>query len=172
MNYPFTNEFFKPDRRGCRSCYRKKTKEWVEANKDNRQKYYKQYCEDKKEEINKVKREYKSNRKKVDILYKTTTSIRNLISWSLKKKNFSKKSKTYEILGCTFEEFKNHIEKQFLPWMNWNNYGLYNGEFNFGWDLDHTIPIKSAKTEEEVIKLNHYTNFQPLCSKTNRDIKR
>ena len=56
--------------------------------------------------------------------------------------------------------------------MNWNNYGIYNGEFNYGWDLNHIIPISSAKSEEEIIKLNHYTNLQPLCSKTNRDIKR
>lgn len=32
-------------------------------------------------------------------------------------------------------------------------------------------PISSAKTEEEAIKLCHYTNFQPLCSYTNRYIK-
>lgn len=56
--------------------------------------------------------------------------------------------------------------------MDFNNYGLYNGEFNYGWDLDHIIPISSAKTEDDLIKLNHYTNFQPLCSKINREIKR
>jgi hypothetical protein len=87
------------------------------------------------------------------------------------RKGFSKKSKTFEILGCTFEEFKIHIEKQFKPWMNWENRGKYNGKINFGWDLDHIIPIYKAKTEEEIFHLNHYTNFQPLCSKINRDIK-
>lgn len=56
--------------------------------------------------------------------------------------------------------------------MTWNNYGLYNSEFNYGWDIDHIIPLSSAKNEEEVLKLNHYTNLQPLCSKINRDIKK
>jgi len=56
--------------------------------------------------------------------------------------------------------------------MNWDNHGKYNGEFNFGWDLDHIIPISSAITEQEVIKLNHFTNLQPLCSKINRYIKK
>jgi len=32
--------------------------------------------------------------------------------------------------------------------------------------------MKKYNTEEDVIKLNHYTNLQPLCSKINRDIKR
>lgn len=56
--------------------------------------------------------------------------------------------------------------------MTWENKGLYNGELNHGWDIDHIIPTSSAKTEEEVVKLNHYTNLQPLCSKINRDIKK
>ena len=56
--------------------------------------------------------------------------------------------------------------------MTWDNYGKYNGCINFGWDIDHIIPISSAKTEEEVYKLNHFSNFQPLCSKVNRDIKK
>jgi HNH endonuclease len=55
--------------------------------------------------------------------------------------------------------------------MNWENRGLYNGDFNYGWDIDHIIPISSAKTEEEIYKLNHFTNLQPLCSKYNRDLK-
>jgi len=56
--------------------------------------------------------------------------------------------------------------------MNWDNHGLYNGKFNYGWDIDHIIPISSGKTEEDIFRLNHYTNLQPLCSKVNRDIKK
>ena len=55
--------------------------------------------------------------------------------------------------------------------MTWNNRGNWNGiptEINTAWDLDHIIPLSTAKTEEDVIRLNHYTNLQPLCSYTNR----
>ena len=38
--------------------------------------------------------------------------------------------------------------------MSWSNHGK--------WHLDHIIPISSARTKEEAIKLNHYSNFQPL----------
>jgi hypothetical protein len=85
---------------------------------------------------------------------------------------FTKKTRTYEILGCSFEEFKSHLESKFELWMNWENRGLYNGEVNYGWDLDHIIPISSAETEEDIIKLNHYTNLRPLCSYVNRVIKK
>lgn len=57
--------------------------------------------------------------------------------------------------------------------MNWDNYGKYKkNEFNYGWDIDHKIPLSTANTIEEIIKLNHYTNLKPLCSKINRDIKK
>lgn len=133
------------------------------------------------EEYNKKTRKIQSanmlNRLHTDNLFKLSFSLRQLIYNSLKKKkrNNIKKSKTYNILGCSFEEFKLYLESKFEPWMNWDNYGNQNGiakEPNFSWDIDHIVPIKSAKTEEEVIKLNHYTNLQPLCSYINRWIKR
>jgi len=85
---------------------------------------------------------------------------------------YKKESNTYNILGCSYEQFILHIESKFEPWMNWDNYGLYNGEFNYGWDIDHIIPVSSVRTEEDIINVNHYTNLQPLCSKINREIKK
>ena len=95
-----------------------------------------------------------------------------LIRDSFRYKGYKKNSKTATILGCTFEQLKTHLEGEFKDWMNWDNHGLYNGELNYGWDIDHIIPLATAKNEGELIKLNHYTNLQPLCSKINRDIKR
>jgi hypothetical protein len=91
---------------------------------------------------------------------------------AFKKSNNKKLSKTSEILGCSLDEFKNYIETKFELWMNWSNFGMKKDELNRSWELDHIIPLVTAKTEEEVIKLNHYTNFQPLCSKINRGVKR
>jgi len=121
--------------------------------------------------LNERQRIYKANRKIVDPLYKLSLNIRSLIIINIKKQGYSKKSKTHEILGCSFEEFKLYLESKFEPWMNWDNHGKYNGEFNYGWDIDHIIPLSSAKTKEEILKLSHYTNLQPLCSYTNRYIK-
>jgi hypothetical protein len=90
----------------------------------------------------------------------------------LKSKGYKKSLKTIEILGCSFDELKIYLESKFEDWMTWENKGLYDGEFNYGWDIDHIIPLSSAQTEEDVIKLNHFTNLQPLCSKVNRDIKK
>ena len=80
--------------------------------------------------------------------------------------------RTHELLGCSLEEFKVYLESKFEPWMSWGNYGKYNGEYEYGWDIDHIIPVSSAQTEDDIIRLNHFTNLQPLCSKFNRVIKR
>jgi hypothetical protein len=113
------------------------------------------------------------NKRSFDLLFKLKYNLRALIGQSIKRKGYTKRSRTYQILGCTFDEFKTYIESQWESWMNWNNYGKYEvGKYNVGWDFDHIVPTSSAKTEDELIKLNHYTNIKPLCSKVNRDIKK
>ena len=79
----------------------------------------------------------------------------------LKENNLNKKYKVINIIGCDLITLKEHIEKQFKDGMNWENYGL------FGWHIDHIIPLSSAKTEEELYKLCHYTNLQPLWAEEN-----
>lgn len=110
-----------------------------------------------------------------DPLFKIKKNIRSLISNSIRNKGYKKNTKTEHILDCTFEEFKEHIEKQFESWMNWDNYGNPKDKIfepNKTWDIDHIIPVSNGLTEQELIKLNHYTNLKPLCSYYNRWIKR
>ena len=150
-----------------------KKKEYTNKSKESKKKYNKEYYENNTEKIKKDVTKYVLSKLKTDSLFKLKENTRRMIGKSLKRNGYTKQSRTYEILGCTFDEFKTYIEAQFEDWMDWGNYGLYEkGKFNIGWDIDHIIPTSSAKTEEEIIKLNHYTNLQPLCSKINRDIKR
>lgn len=152
---------------------KEKRKEYRQKNKDKRIEYIKKYIEENYDKYIESQKRYKKKRLQSDPLFKLTDNIRVLVFNSFTVKNRRKKSKTTDILGCTFEEFKQHIESQFEPWMNWNNRGGRDvmGP-NMTWDIDHIIPVSSAITEEELIKLNHYTNFQPLCSYQNRFIKK
>jgi hypothetical protein len=112
------------------------------------------------------------NKRKSDSKFKLIQNIRANIRKKIKKYGYTKKSRTYEILGCSYEDFKKYLESKFQDWMTWDNRGLYNGTECYGWDIDHIVPVSTAKTEEDVIRLNHYLNLQPLCSKINRDIKK
>lgn len=92
-------------------------------------------------------------------MFSMKVRLRNLIRNSFRKQGYSKKSKTNSILGITFEEFKIYFESKFIDNMSWDNMGE--------WHIDHIIPLSSAKSEEEMIKLCHYTNLQPLWGKDN-----
>lgn len=127
-----------------------KFKEYYLNNFEKSKEYYKKYnLENKDKRNNNVK-----HRKLIDPLFKLRCNISTLINISIKNNGYTKKSKSYKILGCSYEEFKEHLEKQFVKGMNWNNAGE--------WHLDHIYPVSLAKDEEELIRLNHYTNFQPL----------
>ena len=149
-----------------------RSKKYGEENKENIKEYQKKYREENKEYNKEYMKEYENFRRKNDPLYKLSKNIRNLIYNYLKNNGYTKKSRSYEILGCSFEDFKKHIESQFEDWMNWDNYGLYNGEECYGWDYDHIIPLSSCECEDDIYRLNHYSNFQPLCSYINRYVKK
>jgi hypothetical protein len=147
-------------------------KSYHEKNKEVLKELSIEYRKENKERIKKYSNNYIMNRLKSDNLFKLSHYTRSMIRKSFKRNGYSKSSKTQEILGCSFEDFKTYLESKFEDWMTWENKGKYNKQFNYGWDIDHIIPSSSAKSEDEVIRLNHYTNLQPLCSKINRDIKR
>ena len=139
-------------------------KEWLKKNPE----YYKKYAETYK----KIRNEKTKEREKNDPIFNLRCYMNRMVNNSLKKNGFTKKSKTHEILGCSYEEFKQYIESQWEPWMTWDNRGLYNGQPDYGWDIDHIIPQSKAMSEDELIKLNHYKNLKPLCGYINRVIKR
>lgn len=178
---------------------------WIKLNKTDKEKERKKtFNENNKEKVKLSKqkwekenpnyrKEYRKNNKPMrnlktrerilkDPLFKLKHAIRVCIRQALKNNGYVKKSRTHDILGCTYEAFLLQIETQWsLPqnlnknsevWMNWQNHGLYNGELDYGWDIDHIIPLASAISENDVLNLNKYTNLQPLCSYINRVIKR
>jgi hypothetical protein len=151
-----------------------RSKKWREENKEKLKEYHKKWREDNKEKIReKKKKYYEENKEKIrEREKKYRKNKRNSLRKAIKLIDGYKSKRTEEILGCSFKELKQHIESQWEDWMTWDNYGLYNGELNHGWDIDHIEPLSLCESEEDVYKLNHYTNLQPLCSYTNRYIKR
>lgn len=125
-----------------RNSYRKRNKKWEEKNIDKRREY---------------KNNYSTQRLKTDILFKLRRNVRIRINKFIKNKSKS----TELIVGLPFIELKLFLEQQFIKGMSWDNYG--------DWHIDHIIPLSSAKNEEEIYKLCHYTNLQPLWAEDNRN---
>jgi uncharacterized protein YbcC (UPF0753/DUF2309 family) len=142
-----------------------KRKEYYCNNRDSKLEYQKEYVASNKDRVSEYKIEYQRNRRKTDPMFKLKHTISNSIRKSLKVKGVSKSKKTIDILGCDIEFLKLYLESLFSGEMSWENYGII-------WDIDHIIPLSSAITQDDLIRLNHYTNLQPLDSFINRNIKR
>lgn len=126
---------------------------WAEKNIDKTKNYKKNYVEKNRDLINKRM----SGRKKNEPILK----LKMLYRSKLNKILGSHKESTFELIGCSPNHLKEHLEKQFKNGMSWDNHGLY------GWHIDHIIPLSSAKTTEEMKKLCHFTNLQPLWALEN-----
>ena len=135
-------------------------KEWRKENPNKFKEYNKTYVQNnptkRKESLKKYKDKVDS-----DPVLSFSKRVRRNISMAFD--SGVKPMKTEQILGCTMDEFRKYISTKFWDGMNFDNHGR--GENK--WHLDHVTPISLAKTEEEVIRLNHYTNFQPLWEKDN-----
>lgn len=95
-------------------------------------------------------------------LRKTVSNYKRRVRDMFINRGFKKESSNLKIIGCSWLEFKVYLED--------NPYGFTIEDD--GLDLDHIIPISSAKNEEELYSLCHYTNFQLLPSYYNQHIKR
>ena len=139
----------------CKSC----VKDYYEANKEDIAAYSKAHFEANREKRKEQKKEYQRNRRKSDPLYKLKDNLRSRTSAAFRAGGYSKSSKTQEMLGVNWGVVSAHIERQFTKGMNWENQGE--------WQIDHIIPLSSANTEEELKKLCHYSNLQPLWAEEN-----
>lgn len=132
--------------------------------------YQAKYREKYKEKINlKIKEWYYKNKDKVretqriyertrrnNLHFKIKEKMRRRIRSALKKDGGKKTKRTMKLVGCTVEQLKQHIEKQFKPGMSWKQRNSFH--------IDHIIPCASfdlTKLSEQK-KCFHYTNLQPL----------
>ena len=125
-------------------------------NRDRKISYQREYAEKNRDKLLLSKREYHKRKMMECSLYVISKRIRSLVFSSIKQK---KSLKTERILGCTLNEFRHHIERQFNNGMSWDAMGKIH--------IDHIVPISSAKSEEDVIALNHHTNLMPVWASDN-----
>lgn len=143
----------------CLACHRMRSAKWRSGNAEKVAKQNSSYHQRHKANINKKKCRKWAERVASDPLFAEMQRIRGLIRASISNRGYSKKTKTAAILGCTWDEFRSHIEKQFLPGMTWQNRSL--------WHIDHIVPMATALSEQDATALNHYTNLRPIWAQDN-----
>ena len=134
-------------------------------NKKKLRKQNKKWRNNNRQKINFLSKKYQLKRRHNDINYKILGDLRTRLYLALK--NNSKFGHTLELLGCSIEFLKKHLEAKFQEGMNWSNYGIN------GWEIDHIKPLSKfdlTKTLEQK-KACYYKNLQPLWASENRKKK-
>jgi hypothetical protein len=162
-------EKFKASHRASREKHREKrlqmTRDWRERNKEHLRAYY----ETNKDRSRKNLRRWVKARYASDPKYALISKVRRLTLYAISRFGFKKNCKTSIILGCDWETLQAHIESQFYDGMTWESFQEKNYTGTSMVEIDHIIPISSAKTEEDVIRLAHFSNLQPMWWWENRE---
>lgn len=152
---------------------RRKEREYQRNNKDKVAKWHKNYRESHKEQLREYDKKYrelnkdKINKSRLERLhndqnFKLKEQTRNMLRYVLRSKGHRKESRTKDIVGCDLDFLCEYL---FDTWEK--RYGKkWNGE---PFHIDHIVPISTAKTEEDIIELCHYTNLQLLTPEDNME---
>lgn len=158
----------------CKECRYAKTRIWLRKNYlENKEEVIKSQTEWRRKNWDKVYKQRKEsgyckrsrkkwyhNRGKFNINWVISERIRSRVRSVLNDKVKSKS--TLELLGCSIDDLKKHLQSKFYADMSWENYGTY-------WHIDHIRPCASfnLQNEQEQKICFHYTNLQPLTAKDN-----
>ena len=128
----------------CKSCDYQISSNWVKNNR---------------ERSNKYKNDYLKKSKSNDESFRLACNLRTRLWYALKRQLTNKNTKTEELLGISFKEFKEYIEFLMTPGMTWKTI-----------DLDHVRPLSSFDLidPKQLKEAAHYTNIQPLLKSENR----
>jgi hypothetical protein len=141
---------------------KEKRKQWW---KKNGKIYREQNIEKIRNAANKYNRKESTKEKarlkrQIDPNFKLQHLLRARVSHALRRKYSNKSLTTIQLIGCSIDECRMHLERQFRDGMTWNS---------ANWHIDHIIPLShfDLTNVEEQKKAFHYTNLQPLFAEEN-----
>jgi hypothetical protein len=146
-----------------RKNHLKKVKEYnqrgYKKNSEKIKKVSKKWHKNNRAKIN----EYYRIKRKTDIHFRLKSSISSAINHRLRYRLYGKSGKrTWEFLPYTIDDLIKHLESQFEPWMNWNNYG---NKLNC-WSIDHIKPDSlfnyKSVDDKEFQECWELSNLRPL----------
>lgn len=140
--------------------FRKYQRDYLRANPDKRAEYRRSHRERHGDKVDQQVRAWQKMRRRTDPVFRMSCAVRHRIWEFMRVRSFTKSSKTLEMLGCSWDEFAMHMQSLFAEGMTLGNYGE--------WHIDHIMPLASAVSVDDVIRLSHYKNLQPLWAADNR----
>lgn len=105
------------------------------------------------------RRAYKKRVREERPILKVEDALRARLVKFIRGKN---KSGIRNLLGCSWLQFRRHLESQFTKGITWENYGSH-------WHIDHIIPCKAFDhgNPAQLRQCWHFSNLRPLEAKKN-----
>lgn len=131
-------------------------KRWQERNPEKYKAHYNRTNKRFREENKSYYAEYMRNKLATDTIFSLRFRISSYIRCGLHKGQWSRKDIVEPILGCSVKELEKYVCVE-----------SYRSKGN-DWHVDHAVPLKCAKTEPEVLALNHFSNIRITSKEENR----
>lgn len=95
-----------------------------------------------------------------DPQYAIEKRLRASLTQALRRAGVRKTTKSFDLVGCSLQDLKRHLESRFLPGMSWDNGDVH---------IDHIRPVSSfdLTDPEQQHQCFHFTNLQPLWKRDN-----
>lgn len=104
---------------------------------------------------------YKTNKRKSDPMFRLKDALRKQAYRAFKTTGIKKGITTEALLGCSLLAAQQHLIQTCL-----DRYGFWLEDEAY--EVDHIIPLCTAKTEEDVLRLGRIENLQLLTKRDNR----
>jgi hypothetical protein len=135
----------------CKACHANVQLEYVDKNRE---------AVNSRHRSNNVQHAARARKRRAtDPAFKLRQNLASRILHALK--NQQKSASTMNLVGCSLEDLKKHLESKFTEGMTWDNHGQ--------WHIDHIRPCASfdlTKPEQQK-ECFHWSNLQPLWALDN-----
>lgn len=158
----------------CKKCQKEYLKQYqwekdqTQTRKEQRKLRTKKFHQNNPHKLSEYNKKYRARYNKwrqekyaTDINFRLQKALRDRLYQALVSN--VKSQPTLELLGCSTEQLKTHLESQFKENMSWDNWSIK------GWHIDHIRPCSSFDLSDPAQQKEcfHYTNLQPLWASEN-----
>jgi len=144
-----------------REAVLERVKEYREENADKISEYFKHHYVANKKAYLRRNAVNEKRRYREDPDFRMMQIMRSALRRCLKQTGEKSSARTITMLGYTPSELRDHLERQFLKGMSWDNHGE--------WHIDHIVPVaeylRNGETDPAII--NCLTNLRPIWAREN-----